>query len=140
MYIDLPSALSYLVDSLELAWSSHTDLTINGKQHRLSSQIEENILRIAQEVLQNAIPHGKAHQMHVELGYNEKIVILKIQDDGNGFELARDRRTGNLGITIMLERSAEIGARFNIRSEPGKGARVTFEVPIPEATLVAVSQ
>ena len=78
--------------------------------------------------------------MRVELGYDEKSVTLKIQDDGRGFEQAGDRRTTSLGITIMRERSAEVGARFDIHSEPGKGMRVTVEVPIPEAARVAVSQ
>jgi PAS domain S-box-containing protein len=136
---DLPSALSHLVDSLELAWSSHADLTIHGKHHSLSPRIEENLLRIAQEALQNAVRHGNARQMRVELGYHEKLVTLGIQDDGKGFELAGDRRTTSLGITIMRERCAEIRARFDIQSEPGKGTRVMVEVPISEEMRAAAA-
>jgi PAS domain S-box-containing protein len=137
---DLPSAMSQLVDSLELAWSSHTNLMINGRHRPLPPTTEDHLLRITQEALQNAIRHGKARKMQVELAYDKKRVSLKIQDDGNGFELAGDRRTTSLGITIMQERSAEIGARFDIQSKPGKGTRVTVEVPIPEATRAAVSR
>ena len=137
---DLPSALSYFVDSLEVASSSHADLTIEGKHRPLSPRTEENLLRIAQEALQNAVRHGKARNMRVELGYHEKSVILGVQDDGDGFNLAGSRRTDSLGIIMMEERAAEIGARFDIQSKPGKGTRVTVEVSIPKAMRAAASR
>ncbi len=138
-HADLPSALNHLVDGLKLAWSSRASLTVNGKYFPLPPRIEENLLRIAQEALQNAMRHGKAHELRVKLDYGEKLVTLRIQDDGKGFNLAADRRATSFGVTIMQDRTAEIGARFDIQSEPGKGTRVTVEVPVPKEMRAGTS-
>ena len=136
---DFPSALAHLADNVERAWASRVRLAINN-HYPLSSRMEETLLRIAQEALQNAARHGQARQIRAELNYHQNSVSLRIQDDGKGFEPGADRRTGRLGITIMKERSAEIGARFDIQSEPGKGTRVMVEVPISKAARAAVSR
>ncbi len=91
----------------------------------LPSDAHVAFYRIAQESLNNVVKHSRASAatvtlLHLASGGAE----LRISDNGRGFSPA-DVQAGELGLGIMEERAASIGARLSIDSEPGKGTRVT---------------
>lgn len=90
----------------------------------LPPDVQVAFYRIAQEALNNIIKHAEAHQVTIALQCQPDQVQIQIQDDGRGF--APDGiGPGCLGLSIMRERVAQIGARLQINSHPGQGTRVT---------------
>jgi signal transduction histidine kinase len=91
---------------------------------------DAEVLRIAQEALQNALRHAGASRIAVSLGHADGRLLLEVSDDGAGFDpedpALRSRR---LGLTSMEERAARVGGRLEIRSRPGAGTSVRLEVP-----------
>jgi signal transduction histidine kinase len=102
---------------------------VHGERARLPVEIEENLLRIGQEALSNAVRHAKPAQVLVELRYEPGRVRLRVNDDGDGFAALDRGRASGLGVAIMKGRAASIGGLLNIRSQPGTGTQVEAVVP-----------
>jgi PAS domain S-box-containing protein len=102
-----------------------TDLT-----ERLPIEIEDVLYRIAQEALHNVVKHAGARQARVELEGEPTGVVLRIVDDGRGFD-PTDIPEGHLGLTGMRARAAKIDGRLSITSRPGGGTTIELSVPVP---------
>jgi signal transduction histidine kinase len=85
------------------------------------------IYRVVQEALQNCVRHAGARRVRIGLQKAAQSVSLEVEDDGRGFAVARSRGLGLLG---MEERVAQLGGRLRVQSEPGRGTRVSAELPI----------
>lgn len=92
----------------------------------LSSDAELVVYRVAQESLTNAIRHGEATRVEVELTAHGSGVRLRVADNGAG--LATDTSPGN-GIQGMRERAMLVDARLAITSRRGGGTQVLLDVP-----------
>jgi signal transduction histidine kinase len=87
------------------------------------------ILRIAQEALQNALRHADAEHIVVRLHSNDGRLVLEVADDGVGFEPgATGLQSRRLGLTSMKERAQRLGGTLELRSAPGAGTTVHLEV------------
>lgn len=87
------------------------------------------VLRIAQEALQNAIHHARAQRIWVRLAQHDQRLQLEVGDDGRGFDAgSSELRATRLGLTSMEERAAQLGGRLEIDSAPGAGTRIALEV------------
>jgi len=74
--------------------------------------------------------HAQAHTIAVELRYEPKQVILRISDDGKGFDMdAITQRNGHWGLKNMRERANEIGAEWTVMTAPGRGTRIETILP-----------
>jgi signal transduction histidine kinase len=103
------------------------ELSVEGEPPADSARDAE-ILRIAQEALQNALKHARASQVAVTLAAENGRVALEVADDGVGFDPdAADPRSHRLGLTSMEERARRIGGTLEIRSAPGEGTVVRLE-------------
>jgi NarL family two-component system sensor histidine kinase LiaS len=94
--------------------------------------IEQDIYRIVQEALSNAIKHARPQEILVLLdGSESERLCLSISDDGVGFVPGpRDEsRAGGFGMKTMRERAEALGGRLRLISAPGRGT--TVEVTIP---------
>jgi signal transduction histidine kinase len=90
---------------------------------------DPEVLRIAQEALQNALRHAGASRVAVRLGARNGSLALEVSDDGSGFEPGDPQlRSRRLGLTSMEERAQRLGGRLEIRSAPGAGTTVRLEV------------
>jgi len=86
------------------------------------------VLRVAQEALQNAVRHAGAQRIVVRLGRGDGRLVLEVSDDGTGFDPADpELRSRRLGLTSMEERARRLGGRLEIRSAPGAGTTVRLE-------------
>lgn len=96
---------------------------------QLDKGIEDHLFRIVQEILSNTLRHAKAKLLELRLIQKNKLVILKIIDDGVGFELS-EQKAGSYGLVLLRERVAEIGGMIRMVSFPGKGTSIEVTVPI----------
>lgn len=91
---------------------------------------EEAVLRVAQEALHNALRHSGAERVDVTLQRRGCGVVLRVTDDGSGFEPQATRRAGrHLGLVSMRDRASGVGGRLTVESAPGKGTTIEMEVP-----------
>jgi PAS domain S-box-containing protein len=130
---DLPYAVEQAVSDLRQETPARMEVSVRGDLRSLPVDVQEALLRITQEALCNAIRHGKGSEVRVELSYDAEGVRICIEDNGRGFMAKRARGGRGLGLPIMKDRAAQIGAEFTVRSEPGKGTRVEVRVPVPLA-------
>ncbi len=90
----------------------------------LPDEIKVGLYRIAQEALNNIAHHADANRVTLNLICRPEQVVLEIRDDGVGFE-PDELPAEHLGLRIMQERAAAIGAEFTIQSSPGQGTTVS---------------
>jgi len=86
------------------------------------------VLRIAQEAIQNALRHAGAGRVSVRLAAGNGGLVLEVADDGVGFDPADpELRSKRLGLTSMEERAERLRGRLEIRSAPTAGTTVRLE-------------
>jgi signal transduction histidine kinase len=107
-------------------------LTVEGTEQTMAPILQDEIYRIAREVLRNAFLHARAHQIEAEIRYDERLFRLRIRDDGKGIDpkvLDAGGRAGHWGLPGIRERAKQIGARLDFWSEAGAGTEVELSVP-----------
>ena len=87
-------------------------------------------LQIAREAISNALRHGEANQVEIILHGQERVAEFEIRDDGRGFTPSKSPYPGGLGLTNLAERARELGATLTVDSQPGRGTRVRFVIPL----------
>jgi signal transduction histidine kinase len=107
-------------------------VTVEGARQTLSPILQDEVYRIAREVLRNAFLHARARQIEAEIRYDDRLFRLRIRDDGKGIDpkvLDEGRRAGHWGLPGMRERAKQIGARLDLWSEAGAGTEVQLIIP-----------
>jgi signal transduction histidine kinase/ligand-binding sensor domain-containing protein len=129
---DLPAALAEMTRRLTAESGVQTQFNVSGTFRPLAPQVENNLLRIGQEAVGNAVRHAQAKTVTVSLDFGAREVRLEVKDDGRGFDAASydGGRGGHFGLVGMRERAEQMGGRAEVRSEPGQGTEVTVRVPI----------
>jgi PAS domain S-box-containing protein len=124
---DLLSAFKHLTRQLESSGITIMCEAI-GIPYPLPSEVENNLLRIGQEALTNALKYATATEIRVELIYQSAQCILRIKDDGQGFAIDRSSSHNGFGLLGMSERADRIGAQLQIQSTPGQGTEIAVSV------------
>jgi two-component system, NarL family, sensor histidine kinase DegS len=96
---------------------------------RLAPEPSLALFRVLQECLSNAAKHAEAKNVKVRLHFDDATIRLRVRDDGKGFDPSLPK-PGHYGLINMRERANKVGGQVSIESEPGKGAEVTFSVPV----------
>ena len=94
----------------------------------ISAPVSTQLYRIVQEALHNAVEHGHARQVWIDLGFNHQNLVLTIRDDGKGFDASTD--SDGMGLRIMQYRAQCIGGSCEVQSNCAKGTIVTCRVPL----------
>ncbi len=103
---------------------------VAGDVDGLAAGHASELFRIAQEAVANAVRHGRADTIRVEVEQRDGRVMLEVRDDGAGFDpQAPALRARHLGLTSMEERCRALGGELTVESEPGAGTVVRAEVP-----------
>jgi ligand-binding sensor domain-containing protein/two-component sensor histidine kinase len=129
---DLPSRFSRMATRLAGGSETKVYLQVKGTYRPLEAKMEEELLRIGQEAVANAIRHAQASRVDVELAYDAAHVRLRVTDDGCGFHAADNGLEGHYGLRGMRERAQEMAAVFSLHSSPGTGTRIEVEVLLKE--------
>lgn len=99
-----------------------------GTAYPLPAVLEDDLLRIAQEALNNAVKHAQAERIDVTLAFSVGQVRLQVQDNGRGFDVAAGSAGKRFGQTMMQERAERIGGALEVTSRPGEGTLVSLTV------------
>jgi signal transduction histidine kinase len=112
----------------KLTSDSHVKLEtrLEGQPYSLPEASENNLLRIAQEALTNAVRHAHASSIYVFLAYRTGSVLLEIGDTGQGMS---GGEPSGFGVDGMRQRASQIGGEIKILSDPGRGTRIMVTVP-----------
>ncbi|MCX5080822.1 GAF domain-containing sensor histidine kinase [Streptomyces sp. NPDC056121] len=125
----LIATLRTQIQVLDRAHSARVTFDCGGIRALPAAQ-EEAMLRVAQEALHNALRHSGAEHVRVTLDKRGPGAVLRVSDDGCGFEPKAVRHAGrHLGLVSMRDRSSGVGGRLTVESEPGKGTTIEMEVP-----------
>jgi PAS domain S-box-containing protein len=128
----LQSGLEELLQRLVLALRTHVEKPIQVEIDGagvLPPDIHLAFYRLAQAALGNVVRHVPSSQARAKLALAADQATLVISDDGGGFEVGRLGQRRGMGIAIMRERAAAIGAHFEIDSVVGQGTTVTMRWP-----------
>jgi signal transduction histidine kinase/ligand-binding sensor domain-containing protein len=109
------------------------DLKIEGPRRQLPNAVEDELFRIAQEALRNAVAHAQATLVRIRVCYDVDTVTLTVSDDGLGFDPGNSQpgERGHFGLAGLHERAAKIGAKLEVRSAPGTGTTIEVVAPAP---------
>ena len=88
-----------------------------------------NLLLAVKEAIRNAARHSGADEVHLEVGVVDNILTVAIQDNGRGFS-PTDPQFNSNGLINMKHRLADIGGSSTLNAAPGKGCRITFQLPL----------
>ncbi len=106
-------------------------LEVHGTYRPLRPNVEDELLRIGQEAVTNAVRHASAERIDIELAYAAKRLRMTIADDGRGFAVGSYvGPNGHFGLQGMRERAEQINARLVVDSAAGKGTKVLVEAPL----------
>jgi signal transduction histidine kinase len=129
---DLSGALAEGLRQMSDGLPLEARIDVTGIPRRLAPQVENNLLRIGQEAISNAIKHAHAARLTLRLGFENELVCLKIEDNGCGFDVAASGRVASrFGLAGMRERAEQLPASLEIRSVPGEGTEVIITVVSP---------
>ncbi|NCF67555.1 MAG: GAF domain-containing protein, partial [Chloroflexi bacterium] len=96
----------------------------------LPYDLEEELYRIAQEALNNALKHARASAVFVRIQLQDRTVNMIIRDDGRGFEPLAIGDKGGLGLQNMQERADKINADITVSAVPGAGTIVSVSATV----------
>jgi signal transduction histidine kinase len=130
--LGLPAALRWHAAALESRAGVAVTVEADEKLPRPSPKVEDVVLRVYVEALTNVSKHAGASRVGVTLETREDYVVMKIVDDGQGFDATRALRrndTSGWGLVLTRERAASVAGELRIHSAPGAGTRVEFRIP-----------
>ncbi|HEX5431033.1 MAG TPA: histidine kinase, partial [Bryobacteraceae bacterium] len=132
--MDLPAALAAAARRCTLGNPVQLQMEVQEIPRNLAADLEQNLLRIVQEAVTNVVKHAKARTIQIELAAKERLLHLRIKDDGQGFEpsSAFSVLGGHFGILGMRERAERMGGEFALSSRPGTGTELQITVPFVE--------
>ena len=132
---DSSDAIAGVLDRLTDLEGLESHFSVAGEPFRLPPVTENNLLRIAQEAITNAVRHARATRIEVSLGFAREEICLKVSDNGRGFDRSVvPPVSSHFGLVGMRERAAETHGTLTIGSGHGKGTVVSFVLPVSFAT------
>jgi signal transduction histidine kinase len=142
-YLGLTRALYQLCEEFTARTSIKVNLLIAGiEEEKLNENAVITIYRFIQEGLNNIRQHAQATNVSIKLVSSYPKIILRLEDDGQGFDVVEQQSGAfvdkHMGLLNMQERVALLGGTMQIESQPDKGTHILVEVPWKE--VIRVSQ
>ena len=135
---DLKTALESLAMSISQNCRVKSVVKANGASLPVSAPVTAQLYRIAQEAVRNAIEHGAAREVLIQLTFGNRDMVLTVQDDGEGFNTKTNGH--GMGLRIMRYRAQCIGGSCEVQAGPTEGTIVHCRVPLEaEPSLSTIS-
>ena len=127
----LAEGLRRVADSWNQSGALQVEIRIAGTPRSLAPRLENHLLGIGTEAMTNAVKHGRANAIQVELDFRSAEVALRVKDNGTGFDPQHqlELSSGCFGLIGMRERAREVGGQIRILSEPGRGTEIFVAAP-----------
>ena len=109
------------------------EVDVSGERSPLPQEMEQHLLRIAQEAVNNTLKHASASKIWVRLHMEERKLDLRVIDNGRGFEEPDifSSLGGHFGLMGMRERAERLGGELHLETQPGSGTKVEVTAPLP---------
>jgi signal transduction histidine kinase/ligand-binding sensor domain-containing protein len=129
---DLATALNSGAQMWTAGSGVEVEVDVSGERKTLPHDMEQHLLRIAQEAVTNTLKHSGASKIWVKLHMEAKKLFLRVADNGHGFEHqdAFSCQDGHFGLVGMRERAERLGGELHLASHPGEGTEVEVTVPL----------
>src|ERR1035437_4628870 len=127
--MSLRELMAHYVDDFGDRFGLRAEFECEDELPRLTPRAEAELLRIAQEALNNVVRHADATVVRVRAGVADSHIELLVGDNGMGFEPS-EVRDGCFGLASMRERAQIIGGELTIDSRPHDGTRIRIRVPL----------
>jgi signal transduction histidine kinase len=132
--LGLVPAIRQLADTRLRPLNINVSVKTIGKERRLDPEVETGLFRVAQGSIGNIIEHSKAKDVTITVEYREDELVLRITDDGQGFDVADitdvEESGRGRGLFSMRERIMLLGGTASVDSKLGQGTTVRASVPI----------
>ena len=125
---DLKTALESLAMNISESCRVRSTVKANGASRPVSAPVAAQLYRIAQEAARNAVEHGAAREVLIQLTFGHRDMLLTVQDDGEGFNTKTNGH--GMGLRIMRYRAQCIGGSCEVQTGEGKGTTVRCRVPL----------
>ncbi|MBY0476238.1 MAG: PAS domain S-box protein [Chitinophagaceae bacterium] len=127
--LGLVASLNDLIESYQALGSM--DITFTAPpdlEYTMESSLKLTLYRIVQEQINNIVKHAKATDIRVEFTKQENIIQLAVSDNGKGFDINTIKK--GMGLDNIKNRAELQNGTAEIISQPGKGCRLTIQIPI----------
>ncbi|MCS6836237.1 MAG: ATP-binding protein [Anaerolineae bacterium] len=133
----LTSALNQLAEKMGKTYGQNMRVAVDPDvEMNLTQEQQGTLFYLIEEASNNARKHAQAPLIDVRVSLNEQGVVVRIQDNGKGFDMNAVGQNyegrGSFGMVNMQERAQLIGGRLEMRSAPGKGTLIVVNVPLKE--------
>jgi signal transduction histidine kinase len=132
--LGLSAAVRWLVDNFKENLDMNITLQAVPVDSLVPKDLQINIYRILQECLTNSGKHAEAQNITVSIQQQQDAMLFTVEDDGRGFDLeqlfSETSPARGLGFTTMRERALLLNGKIDISSFPGKGTRITLQIPM----------
>lgn len=132
--LGLVAAIEWHLEEFEKRSGIRQEFIRPEHEPKIDDALKIGLFRIFQESLTNVARHSGAHKVNVRLQRDNGQIILKIRDDGKGFDLEPTSKK-TLGLLGMKERTKMMGGVYHISGVPGEGTMVEVIVPAPEINI-----
>ncbi len=122
-------ALKGIIRNTTAGTGLRTTFRLTGKVRDMPFAWQENLLRIGQEALTNALRYARARKFQTRLSFTGRQIRLELHDDGDGFKLTAPH--DGMGLIGMRERAAQMGGTLKINTARGKGTKIVVSIPYP---------
>jgi two-component system, NarL family, nitrate/nitrite sensor histidine kinase NarX len=126
---NIEPALQTTLSKFEHQTGLPTQLRIDARGLALAPDVQVQVLHIVQEALSNVRKHAAATRVWVDVSATPEHWNFEVRDDGSGFEAQYDLGEMHVGLRIMQERAARIGATVQVETAAGAGCTIRLRVP-----------
>ena len=127
----LIEALQKLVERSNIPGRLRCNFRSSGvPEESLPFSVQQELLRIAQEAISNAVRHAKPTVINVNLRCNPRDIVLEVTDNGSGIADSQAPSREGFGFSNMRARAENIGGQLNVRTASGRGTTIVVNVPV----------
>ena len=115
---------------------------VEGTPRHVHPILRDEVYRIGAEAVRNAFRHAQARRIELEIRYDNRLLRLRVRDDGKGIDskvLAEGGREGHFGLHGMRERAKMIGGKLDVWSERASGTEIELSIPASKAYMAPSS-
>ncbi len=131
--VDIPARLSEIVQQIKKKSTAEIVLEIHGAYRSIPEATAQELVKITQEAVINAVRHAEARNILVQVNYGSSSVQVLVADDGRGFteeEAIHASTGGHFGLIGMKERAKMIQAALLVESQNGNGTKIMLKIDI----------
>ena len=126
----LVSAILDMKSNIEKSKQISVDVQVYGIKERLEEKVEISLYRIIQELMNNILKHARATEVMIQLAQQGDELNLLVEDNGQGFDLAKAKAGGGLGMQSLQSRVSYINGTLEIDTAPGQGCSIMINLPV----------